>query len=131
MNDDTWYGEEQEIISNMAYKTPVSVWLFCWCFSNTRRLEVSEISDNFEWTETYNPPENKRKQMKVIYLISLLFITSYTYAGPLSYGICQTGCNALVVACYAGAGLTFGTVTAGIGMPAAAIGCMPIRSKIS
>ncbi|KAG1788647.1 uncharacterized protein HD556DRAFT_1244954 [Suillus plorans] len=29
-------------------------------------------------------------------------------AGPLAYAICQTGCNGLVVACYAGAGFTFG-----------------------
>ncbi|OJA20466.1 hypothetical protein AZE42_04909 [Rhizopogon vesiculosus] len=29
-------------------------------------------------------------------------------AGPLGYAICQTGCNALVVSCYAGAGFTFG-----------------------
>ena len=34
-------------------------------------------------------------------------------AGPLAYGICQTGCNAGVVACYAAAGVTFGTFTAG------------------
>ncbi|EIW62522.1 uncharacterized protein TRAVEDRAFT_42882 [Trametes versicolor FP-101664 SS1] len=45
------------------------------------------------------------------------------YAGPLAYGICQTGCNALVVACYAGAGFTFGTVTAGAGVPAAVVAC--------
>ncbi|RMX68462.1 hypothetical protein DD238_006490 [Peronospora effusa] len=29
-------------------------------------------------------------------------------AGPLAYGICQTGCNAIVVACYAAAGAVFG-----------------------
>ncbi|KAI9558907.1 hypothetical protein GHT06_015696 [Daphnia sinensis] len=46
-----------------------------------------------------------------------------TVAGPLAYGICQTGCNAVVVACYAGAGFTFGTVTAGAGVPAAIIAC--------
>lgn len=28
--------------------------------------------------------------------------------GPADYGICQTGCNALAVACYAGMGLSFG-----------------------
>ena len=50
-------------------------------------------------------------------------LASFCYAGPLSYGICQTGCNTVVVACYAGAGLTFGTVTAGVGIPAAAIAC--------
>jgi len=38
--------------------------------------------------------------------------TPAVMAGPLAYGICQTGCNALVVACYAGAGAVFGTVVA-------------------
>ncbi|KAF9998262.1 hypothetical protein BGZ79_008065 [Entomortierella chlamydospora] len=51
--------------------------------------------------------------------------TSYTKsdAGPLVYGICQSGCNAIVVACYAAAGFTFGTITAGLGTPAAIVGC--------
>ncbi|OBZ83014.1 hypothetical protein A0J61_08935 [Choanephora cucurbitarum] len=44
-------------------------------------------------------------------------------AGPASYGICQAGCNAVAVACYAGAGFTFGTVTAGAGIPAVILGC--------
>ncbi|KAG1882509.1 hypothetical protein F4604DRAFT_1577418, partial [Suillus subluteus] len=35
-------------------------------------------------------------------------------AGPLAYGICQTGCNGLAVACYAAAGFTFG-----VALPAA------------
>ncbi|TFK72753.1 hypothetical protein BDN72DRAFT_835845 [Pluteus cervinus] len=43
-------------------------------------------------------------------------------AGPLAYAICQTGCNALVVACYAGAGATFGTIAAPAA-PAAIIAC--------
>ncbi|KAL7281079.1 hypothetical protein ACG7TL_004382 [Trametes sanguinea] len=37
-----------------------------------------------------------------------------TTAGPIAYGICQTGCNAVAVACYAGAGAVMGTVTAGV-----------------
>ena len=44
-------------------------------------------------------------------------------AGLAAYGICQTGCNALVVACYGAAGFTFGTVTAGVGVPAAIVTC--------
>ena len=43
--------------------------------------------------------------------------------GPAAYGICQTGCNAVAVACYAAAGVTMGTVTAGAGVPAAVIAC--------
>ncbi|KAI8891779.1 hypothetical protein BC833DRAFT_533663 [Globomyces pollinis-pini] len=42
-------------------------------------------------------------------------LASFCYAGPLSYRICQTGCNTVVVACYAGAELTLGSVTAGAG----------------
>lgn len=43
--------------------------------------------------------------------------------GPLAYGICQTGCNGVAVACYAAAGYTFGTVTMGAGVPAAIMAC--------
>ncbi|KAG2121237.1 cysteine-rich protein [Suillus clintonianus] len=43
------------------------------------------------------------------------------YAGPLAYGICQTGCNGLAVACYAGAGFTFGVALPVA--PAAVVGC--------
>ncbi|KAJ9064622.1 hypothetical protein DSO57_1028539 [Entomophthora muscae] len=53
----------------------------------------------------------------------LILSLSVVFAGPLAYGICQTGCNAIVVACYAAAGATFGTVTAGIGAPAAVVSC--------
>ncbi|EIN12627.1 hypothetical protein PUNSTDRAFT_18994, partial [Punctularia strigosozonata HHB-11173 SS5] len=43
-------------------------------------------------------------------------------AGPISYGICQTGCNIVAVACYAAAGFTFGTVAAPLAPPAI-LGC--------
>ncbi|KAJ7147695.1 hypothetical protein C8R43DRAFT_1129611 [Mycena crocata] len=43
--------------------------------------------------------------------------------GPLAYGLCQTGCNTVAVACYAGAGLVFGTVVAAPAAPAAAVAC--------
>ena len=56
-------------------------------------------------------------------IYSLTLLSSLAAAGLLSYGICQTGCNAVVVACYAGAGLTFGTITAGAGIPAAGVAC--------
>ncbi|KAJ7187815.1 hypothetical protein C8R46DRAFT_1052674 [Mycena filopes] len=44
-------------------------------------------------------------------------------AGPLAYALCQTGCNTVAVACYAGAGLVFGTVIAAPAAPAAALAC--------
>ncbi|KAF9114376.1 hypothetical protein BGX27_011009 [Mortierella sp. AM989] len=57
------------------------------------------------------------------YLIVLLTILGLSSAGPLAYGICQTGCNGLAVACYTAAGFTFGTLTAGLGIPAVIVGC--------
>ncbi len=50
-------------------------------------------------------------------------LTALTSAGPAGYGICQAGCSAVVVACYSGAGFTFGTVTAGAAIPAAIVAC--------
>lgn len=43
--------------------------------------------------------------------------------GPIAYGICQTGCNAVVVACYAAAGFQFGTVIAAAAAPATILAC--------
>ncbi|KAL1945668.1 hypothetical protein VTO73DRAFT_1670 [Trametes versicolor] len=54
-------------------------------------------------------------------LITLAAIVPTAHAGPLAYGICQTGCNIVAVACYAGAGFVFGPVTAGVGTPAAVL----------
>lgn len=54
-------------------------------------------------------------------LTSLALATSVT-AGPLAYAGCQAGCSALVTACYAGAGFTFGTVAAPAA-PAAIVAC--------
>lgn len=45
---------------------------------------------------------------KVTFAVYFFLLFSTVYAGPLAYGICQTGCNALAVACYAAAGTTFG-----------------------
>ncbi|KAI0326570.1 hypothetical protein GY45DRAFT_1328721 [Cubamyces sp. BRFM 1775] len=56
-------------------------------------------------------------------LVTLIAHTATVHAGPIAYGLCQTGCNAVVVACYAAAGATFGTITAGVGTPAAIIAC--------
>lgn len=43
-------------------------------------------------------------------IISALALATAAAAGPVAYGTCQAGCAAVVVACYAGAGFTFGTV---------------------
>lgn len=43
--------------------------------------------------------------------------------GPALGAICSAGCAAVVVACYGAAGATFGTITAGVGTPAAILAC--------
>ncbi|KAF8808935.1 hypothetical protein BYT27DRAFT_7136999 [Phlegmacium glaucopus] len=55
--------------------------------------------------------------------IALIIMTTSVSAGPIAYGICQTGCNAVVVACYAAAGFTFGTVVASPAAPAVLLAC--------
>ncbi|KAI0633791.1 cysteine-rich protein [Trametes polyzona] len=52
-------------------------------------------------------------------------------AALIGYGICQTGCNTLAVACYAAAGYTFGTVVAGPAAPAVIMGCNAALGKCS
>jgi hypothetical protein len=61
-------------------------------------------------------------RMKV-FLSILLVLLAQANAGPIAYGICQSGCAVLVVSCYAAAGFTFGTVTAGLGTAPAVLAC--------
>lgn len=56
-------------------------------------------------------------------LLSLCALAACAEAGIIGYGICQTGCNTLVVACYAAAGFTFGTVVAIPTIPATLAAC--------
>jgi len=51
----------------------------------------------------------------------LLFVLTLTT--PVSGNLCQAVCCAVVVACYYAAGFVFGTVTAGVGTPAAILTC--------
>lgn len=62
------------------------------------------------------------KALVVAATLSLIMIR-FVEAGPLAYAICQSGCNAMAVACYTAAGVTFGTITAGLAAPAAVLGC--------
>uniref|UniRef100_A0A183CAC7 Ammonium_transp domain-containing protein n=1 Tax=Globodera pallida TaxID=36090 RepID=A0A183CAC7_GLOPA len=41
-------------------------------------------------------------------LLSLVLLVHLANGGPAAYGICQAGCAAIVVACYAAGGLVFG-----------------------
>ncbi|XP_046747924.1 uncharacterized protein LOC124412243 [Diprion similis] len=54
-----------------------------------------------------------------VVLILLLAGTINVEAGPLAAGICYAGCAAVVTACFAAAGFTFGTV------PGAQIAAVP------
>ncbi|KAF9472595.1 hypothetical protein BDN70DRAFT_915839 [Pholiota conissans] len=56
-------------------------------------------------------------------IICALAATSTVMAGPIAYGLCQTGCNTVAVACYASAGMTFGTVVAAAAAPPLILGC--------
>jgi hypothetical protein len=59
------------------------------------------------------------KKMNWLFIVCIILSVFCLEAdsGIIGYGICQSGCNTLVVACYAAAGYTFGTVTAGFGVP--------------
>ena len=61
----------------------------------------------------------------------LLFSVLQVQGGPGAYGICQAGCAAVVVACYASAGAVFGTVTAGLGTAPAILACNVAFGKCS
>ncbi|TDL19155.1 hypothetical protein BD410DRAFT_792400 [Rickenella mellea] len=52
-----------------------------------------------------------------------LAIAPGVLGGPIAYGICQTGCNTVAVACYAAAGFQFGTVVAAAAAPATILAC--------
>lgn len=41
----------------------------------------------------------------------------------VGYGLCQTGCNTVYVACCAAGGVTAGTFTAGVGVAPAILAC--------
>ncbi|ROV87140.1 hypothetical protein VSDG_09989 [Cytospora chrysosperma] len=60
--------------------------------------------------------------MRPIKILAILAMATGTTAGPIAYGICQAGCAAVVTACYAAAGATFGTVAAPAA-PAAIVAC--------
>ena len=61
---------------------------------------------------------------------SLLFLLAICFPmiqggiiGIAGYGICQTGCNRVWVACVSVAGGTAGVSTGGLGVPAAILAC--------
>lgn len=61
--------------------------------------------------------------MSLVLALAMLLNLTAVHGGPTAAGVCYAGCAAVVVACYAAAGAVFGTVTAGVGTPAAIIAC--------
>ncbi|KAJ7387352.1 hypothetical protein OS493_004343 [Desmophyllum pertusum] len=56
-------------------------------------------------------------------LIMVALFTNTAHSGLLAYGICQTGCNAVWVACVTAAGGVAGVSTGGAAVPAAILAC--------
>lgn len=79
---------------------------------------------------TYNMAS--ARMMLAVATVALLIINVLPTAdaGLLAYGLCQTGCNGVAVACYSAAGFTFGTVTAGAGIPAVIVSCVAAPAVI-
>ncbi|KAI0972575.1 hypothetical protein F4678DRAFT_460143 [Xylaria arbuscula] len=67
--------------------------------------------------------ESKHNMRPTTSLVATLIgVAPIVSAGPAAYGICQAGCAAVVTACYAAAGFTWGA-TMGASAPATVIGC--------
>jgi hypothetical protein len=83
---------------------------------------VTRSSPNLSRVRVVKCKTTMVKAIKAI-LMFLALLSHVVVGGPIAYGLCQTGCNGLAVACYASAGFVFGTVTAGAGTPAVIVGC--------
>ena len=59
----------------------------------------------------------------VKYIVMLAMFIQIAQSGAQVLGICQTGCNALWVACVAAAGGVAGVFTGGAAVPAAILAC--------
>ncbi|TFY81732.1 hypothetical protein EWM64_g2272 [Hericium alpestre] len=55
--------------------------------------------------------------LRSLAIVAAVSILPTVMGGPIAYGLCQTGCNTMAVACYAAAGATFGTVVAAAAAP--------------
>ena len=65
----------------------------------------------------------KADKKRFLLLLVVTIMANQIQAGPLAYAICQTGCNAVWVACVAAAGGVAGVSTGGAGTPAAILAC--------
>merc|ERR1712080_708687 len=65
----------------------------------------------------------KISSMGLVTILVFYSCLSLSHGGPAAYGLCQTGCNTVWVACVAAAGGTAGVSTGGAGVPAAILAC--------
>ena len=65
----------------------------------------------------------KSLTLLVIAIICGGLLVEKAEAGLAAYGICQSGCNAVWVACVAAAGGTAGVSTGGVGVPPVILAC--------
>jgi len=66
-----------------------------------------------------------------VLILSLIGTANGGIVGISGYGICQTGCNTVWVACVSGAGGTAGVSTGGAAVPAAIVACNAAQVCIS
>ncbi|ESZ95438.1 hypothetical protein SBOR_4179 [Sclerotinia borealis F-4128] len=64
----------------------------------------------------------KPKSSLLIFFFFVSTLMGTATAGPIAYGICQSGCAAVVMACYAAGGATWGA-TLGATAPATIVAC--------
>ncbi|PBP25780.1 hypothetical protein BUE80_DR003222 [Diplocarpon rosae] len=60
--------------------------------------------------------------MRLLVILVLFVAPAVVFSGPVAYGTCQSGCAAVVMACYTAAGATWGT-TLGLTAPTTVLGC--------
>ncbi|KIY70821.1 hypothetical protein CYLTODRAFT_419349 [Cylindrobasidium torrendii FP15055 ss-10] len=62
-------------------------------------------------------------RLTILAAVTAITLVPAVDAGLIAYGLCQTGCNTLAVACYSAAGFAFGTVIAAAAAPPAILAC--------
>jgi hypothetical protein len=67
----------------------------------------------------------------VLFLCGIILTAPYAKASLVEYGMCQSGCAGIVVACYAGAGFVFGTEITGVNTHPAILACNKTFGKCS
>ncbi|TLD26839.1 hypothetical protein PspLS_05170 [Pyricularia sp. CBS 133598] len=99
--------------------------------ARTQRCEPTTINVTIQQSTKRAPTEsstdntvNLTMQYSTITkaIVASAILNGGVLAGPAAYGVCQSGCSAVVMACYAAAGFTWGA-TLGASAPASIIAC--------